>query len=686
MTTPTPSPILSIEREITQLRSTIEQHNRAYYIDNAPTISDADYDALMQRLLDLESEHPELADPASPSQRVGRDRSVAFAQVAHERPMLSLSNTYNYDEIAEICGRTNTLLATDEVAWVAEMKYDGSSISLIYEEGVLMRAVTRGDGTHGDDVTVNVRTIHSVPLRLTPIAGHPDYTAGRIEVRGEVLLPFREFERLNGQRQEAGEAPFANPRNAAAGTLKTLDSRVVAERRLLCICYYINTLDDDDTRLPDSYYERMKLLGEMGFDTGVTPFRSSELSALYNYIDEWDVARRELPYATDGIVLKVDSLTQQQALGNTAKAPRWAFAYKYQPENARAQLLSVDYQVGRSGIVTPVANVEPVLISGTVVRRATLHNEDFIRSLDLHQADYVYIEKGGEIIPKITAVEPSLRSAEAEPVRLPESCPACGAPLQQVDGSVGYYCTNSYACPPQIMGRIEHYCTRRAADINVGPETIDALFERHLIENIDDLYKLTAEDLAQLPGFKERSINNLLASIEQSKERPFARLLYGIGIRYVGEGTAKTLAKHFRTIDRLASATEYELQALPDVGPKIAEQVIYYFSLERNQRMLAELQRCGVVLSELEEEATATVASDILAGERIVISGTFTEHSRDEYKALIEQHGGVNVGSISGKTTFVLMGSDMGPSKRAKAEALGIPLVTEAEFLARLNL
>lgn len=674
----------STELEIEQLRKTIEQHNRAYYLDNAPTISDADYDALMQRLLTLEAEHPEFADPTSPSLRVGRDRNDAFVQVAHERPMLSLSNTYNYDEIAEICERTDTLLATDDVPWVAEMKYDGSSISLIYEEGVLVRAVTRGDGTLGDDVTVNVRTIQSVPLRLRPVAGHPDYTTGRIEVRGEVLLPFKEFERLNEERAAEGEAPFANPRNAAAGTLKTLNSRVVAQRRLLCICYYLYALDDE-TRLPDSYYERMKLLEEMGFDTGVAPFKSSDLSALYHYIDEWDVQRGDLPYATDGIVLKVDSLTQQRTLGNTAKSPRWAFAYKYQPENARAELLSVDYQVGRSGIVTPVANVEPVLISGTVVRRATLHNEEFIKSLDLHYHDYVYIEKGGEIIPKITAVETSLRRPEAEPVRLPERCPACGAPLQQIDGSVGYYCVNSYACPPQIMGRIEHYCTRRAADINVGPETIDALFDKHLIENIDDLYKLTARNLAQLPNFKEKSINNLLASIEQSKSRPFARLLYGIGIRYVGEGTAKTLARHFQSIERLAQATDYELQALPDVGPKIAEQVVYFFSLERNQQLIAELQRCGVILEEHAEETTDTPQSNVLEGERIVISGSFTQHSRDEYKQLIEQHGGVNVGSISGRTTFVLMGSDMGPSKRAKAEQLGIPLVTEEEFLARLN-
>ena len=676
-----PSPI---ELEIAQLRTTIEQYNKAYYIDNAPTISDADYDALMERLITLEFAHPEFADPSSPTQRVGRDRSEAFTQVAHDRPMLSLSNTYNYDEIAEICRRTNTSLATDHVAWVAEMKYDGSSISLIYEEGLLVRAVTRGDGTIGDDVTTNVRTIQSVPLRLTPIENHPDYTQGRIEVRGEVLLPSKEFKRLNRERLSDGVEPFANPRNAAAGTLKTLDSRIVAQRRLLCICYYLNALDDD-TRLPDSYYDRMQLLRGMGFATGVDPFRSEELTNIYHYIDEWDVARKELPYATDGIVLKVDSLTQQRALGSTAKSPRWAFAYKYQPENARAQLLSIDYQVGRSGIITPVANVEPVLISGSVVRRATLHNEDFIKSLDLHTHDYVYIEKGGEIIPKITSVETSLRSAGAEPVCLPDVCPACGSPLQHLDGSVGYYCTNSYACPPQIMGRIEHYCTRKAADINVGPETIDDLFELHLLENIDDIYKLTADDLAKLPNFKEKSINNLLTSIEQSKRHPFAQLLYGFGIRYVGEGTARTLAHHFRSIKRLSSATICELQALPDVGPKIAEQVVYYFSLDRNQRLIAELQRCGVILEETAEDLLKTVLSSRLEGERIVISGSFSQHSREEYKQIIEQHGGVNVGSISGRTTFVLAGSDMGPSKRAQAELLGIPLVTEEEFLSHLN-
>lgn len=675
-----------IAQTIADLRRRIEQHNDEYYIHNAPTIADADYDALLARLMQLEEQHPEYADPASPTQRVGRDRTEAFVQIRHERPMLSLGNTYNYDEVAEIVHRTAASLPSETVQQTAELKYDGSSLSLIYEGGVLVRAVTRGDGTQGDDVTTNVRTIHSVPLRLRPIAGHSEWTDGRIEVRGEVLLPFREFDRINKER-EADDLPlFANPRNAAAGTLKTLDSRVVAARRLLCVCYYLNHLDDD-TLLPDSYYDRMQLLAEMGFDTGVPPFRSDSLEELYGFIDRWDVERRSLPYPTDGIVVKVDSLRQQSLLGFTAKSPRWAFAYKYQPENARAQLLSVDYQVGRSGIVTPVANVEPVLISGTVVRRATLHNEEFIKSLDLHTGDFVYIEKGGEIIPKITHVETSLRQPDARPVRLPDCCPACGTPLQQIDGSVGYYCTNSYDCPPQRMGRIEHYCTRRAADINVGPETIDALFERGLIANIDDLYSLTAEQLATLPNFKEKSITNLLASIDESRHRPFARLLFGIGIRFVGEGTAKTLARHCGSIERLASASVVELQSLPDIGPKIAEQIVYFFSLPHNREMIARMQALGVELRLSDEErATASApAEGVLTGKKVVISGTFVHHSRDEYKEMIEQLGGVCVGSISAKTSFVLMGADMGPSKRAKAEQLGIELKSEEDFLSYIS-
>ena len=664
-----------VEERIEQLRSEIEQHNYRYYVLSTPLISDVEFDRLMQQLIDLEAQHPELITPTSPTQRVGSDRNPSFVSVRHSVPMLSLSNTYNYDEVREFWQRLDS--GRGSLTLDCELKFDGLSIAVVYLNGELSQAITRGDGIEGDDVTNNIRTIRSIPLRLLGENIPP-----RVEVRGEILLPYDEFERINSQRLAEGKDPFANPRNAASGTLKQLDTSVVSERRLDAFFYYL-LVDGLDI---DSHAERLRLAKSWGIKVSDYSTQCSTLEDIYAFIDHWDTARRSLPFATDGIVLKVDSLALQQTIGFTAKGPRWAIAYKYQPERASTQLIDVSYQVGRTGIITPVANLAPILISGTVVRRATLHNADFILSLDLHQRDYVYVEKGGEIIPKIAGVDKSLRQSDALPIVFPSTCPDCGTTLIKTEGEVGYFCPNKLGCPMQIKGSIEHYAQRKAADITIGPETIDALYSRGFVKSICDLYRLTADDILSLDGFKECATGNLLGSIEQSKSRPFPAILFGLGIRYVGENVAKILTRTFNSIEALMEASQEELQTIDGIGERIAESIVSFFADERNQKIIAALKEFGVTLSNPSEEGFSEAISRPLEGKSIVISGTFSQHTRDEYTQIIEQLGGKKVSSISQKTSFILAGEDMGPSKREKALALGIPLLSEDEFLALVDL
>nr|WP_315075225.1 NAD-dependent DNA ligase LigA [uncultured Porphyromonas sp.] len=664
-----------VEERIEQLRSEIEQHNYRYYVLSTPLISDVEFDRLMQQLIDLEAQYPELITPTSPTQRVGSDRNPSFVSVRHSVPMLSLSNTYNYDEVREFWQRLHS--GNGSLTLDCELKFDGLSIAVVYLNGELSQAITRGDGIEGDDVTNNIRTIRSIPLRLLG-----ENIPSRVEVRGEILLPYDEFERINSQRLAEGKDPFANPRNAASGTLKQLDTSVVSERRLDAFFYYL-LVDGLDI---DSHAERLRLAKSWGIKVSDYSTQCSTLEDIYAFIDHWDTARRSLPFATDGIVLKVDSLALQQTIGFTAKGPRWAIAYKYQPERASTQLIDVSYQVGRTGIITPVANLAPILISGTVVRRATLHNADFILSLDLHQRDYVYVEKGGEIIPKIAGVDKSLRQSDALPIVFPSTCPDCGTTLIKTEGEVGYFCPNKLGCPMQIKGSIEHYAQRKAADITIGPETIDALYSRGFVKSICDLYRLTADDILSLDGFKECATGNLLGSIEQSKSRPFPAILFGLGIRYVGENVAKILTRTFNSIEALMEASQEELQTIDGIGKRIAESIVSFFADERNQKIIAALKEFGVTLSNPSEEDFSEEISRPLEGKSIVISGTFSQHTRDEYTQIIEQLGGKKVSSISQKTSFILAGEDMGPSKREKALALGIPLLSEDEFLALVDL
>ena len=663
----------SIAAEIQRLREEIEAHNYAYYILSAPTISDYHFDQLLKRLEQLEAEHPDLITPDSPTQRVGSDRTEGFAQVAHRYPMLSLGNTYSYDEVREFYERVAKDLGGKPFTIIAELKYDGLSISLTYEQGKLARAVTRGDGQMGDDVTANVRTIRSIPLRLRG-TNYPD----TVEVRGEILLPFVEFDRLNAERHRANLPLFANPRNAASGTLKQLDPAVVAERRLDAFLYYVPGQPD----LPDSHYERLQLCRSWGLKVSEATRRCETLEEVLSFLDYWEEARANAPVATDGVVLKVDSITEQEELGYTAKTPRWAIAYKYQAEQAKTRLISVDFQVGRTGAVTPVANLEAVSLSGTTVRRASLHNADFIEAFDLHIDDQVLVEKGGEIIPKIVGVVTEERHSDAQAVTFPSHCPACGSPLERNEGEAAYYCTNQATCPPQQTARIEHFAGRKAADIRLGAETIDLLFTHGLVHSIADLYRLTQEQLLQLPGFKERSATRLLESIEASKARPFRALLFGLGIRFVGETVAKTLVQRYADIEELSVATYEELTAIPDIGAVIAESLVHYFASEENRAFITELQQLGLPLRRLpEEEPLPTQEHSAISGKSFVISGVFTHHSRDEYKSLIEGLGGKIASSISSKTNYVLAGANMGPAKLAKATDLGITILSEDELL-----
>lgn len=665
-----------VEKRIQQLRAALNRYNYEYYVLSTPTISDQEFDMLLKELEALEAQYPELITPDSPTQRVGSDRTEAFTQVEHRYPMLSLGNTYSYDEVREFYKRVSRDLGHHfDVA--AELKYDGLSISLIYEDGMLVRAVTRGDGRVGDDVTANVRTIRSIPLRL-----QGEDVPSSLEVRGEILLPFAEFDRLNELRIQSGEVPFANPRNAASGTLKLLDPRVVAERRLDAYFYYVPAHPE----LPDSHYERLNCCKRWGLKVSQATKLCHSLEDILAFLDHWSVARTDQPVATDGVVLKVDSILAQEELGYTAKSPRWAIAYKFSAERVQTTLESVDYQVGRTGAITPVANLSPVQISGTTVRRASLHNADFIRSLDLHLGDLVSVEKGGEIIPKIVAVDAELRHPMAQPVDFPTLCPACSATLERVEGEAAYFCPNRTLCPPQQMGRIEHYCGRKAADIRIGPETIDLFFEQGLICNVADLYRLTVEQIEALPGFQRKSAEKLFGSIADSKSRPYAALLFGLGIRYVGETVARTLVKHFRSIDELASQTHESLCATPEIGPVIAQSIVDYFASEENRRLIKDLQDLGLRFerTQSEEVVSASVASPI-TGKVFVISGTFAQHTRDEYKALVERLGGRMNSSISSKTDYVLAGDKMGPAKLAKATQLGVSILTEDQFLELIS-
>lgn len=643
-----------IER-IDQLREELHVHNYNYYVLNAPVISDLEFDKLMRELQDLEALHPEYYDPNSPSVRVGSDLNKNFTQVEHKYPMLSLGNTYSQAEVTEFYERVSKSL-NEEFELCCEMKYDGTSISLTYEDGKLVRAVTRGDGVRGDDVTDNVKTIRSIPLVL-----HGEGYPKNFEIRGEILMPWNVFEELNRERELREEPLFANPRNAASGTLKSQNSAVVANRKLDAYLYYL--LGDN---LPhDGHYENLQEAAKWGFKISHISRKARTLQEVFDFINYWDVERKNLPVATDGIVLKVNSLRQQRNLGYTAKSPRWAIAYKFQAERALTKLEKVTYQVGRTGAVTPVANLDPVQLSGTVVRRASLHNADIIASLDLHIGDMVYVEKGGEIIPKITGVEVSARPAGSEKVTFITHCPECGSELVRYEDEAAYYCTNETACPPQIKGKIEHFISRRAMNIEgLGPETVDLFYQEGLIHDIADLYTLQTADICRLERMGEKSAENIIQGIERSKEVPYERVLFALGIRFVGETVAKKVAKAFRSIEALASANLDDLIHVDEIGEKIAGSIIQYFANEKNRILVERLRQSGLKLEADEEDLSGY--SDKLKGMSIVISGVFARHSRDEYKALIEKHGGKNVGSISKKTSFILAGDNMGPSKLEK--------------------
>ena len=662
------------EERIIELREELHAHNHRYYVENAPEISDQEFDALMRELQELEARHPEMHDDNSPTQRVGSDLSSEFQQVAHRYPMLSLANTYNRQEVADWYESVSRGLHGADFEVCCEMKYDGLSISLTYENGRLVRGVTRGDGVHGDDVTANVRTIRCIPLVLTGDDYPKDF-----EIRGEILMPWKVFENLNAEREKAEEPLFANPRNAASGTLKSQSSALVASRRLDAYLYYILGAE-----LPsDSHYDNLEHARQWGFKISEGMRKVRTLEEIYAFIDKWDTERKNLPVATDGIVLKVNSIAQQRQLGYTAKSPRWAIAYKFKAERERTRLLDVTFQVGRTGAVTPVANMEPVQLAGTVVKRATLNNEDFIRSFDLHIHDYVYVEKGGEIIPKIVGVDVDSREEGAQPVEFAKVCPECGTPLVRYEGEAAHYCPNDTSCAPQIKGRIEHFISRKAMNIDsLGPETVDEYYRRRLIRNVADLYDITVQDING-DGSRERSARKIVEGIKASVEVPFERVVFALGIRLVGETSAKILARHFKNIDALMNATLDQLTQIDGIGEVMAKSVITYFHTPENQEIVERLRGYGLQMS-LSEEQLAS-ATDILAGKTIVISGVFQKHSRDEYKAMIEQNGGKNTGSISAKTSMVLAGENMGPAKLQKAEKLGIRIINEDEFLEMIG-
>ena len=674
-----------IEAKIKQLRDELNRHNYNYYVLNQPTIGDMGFDFKMHELEDLEKAHPEFADPLSPTQRVGSDISQGFKQVLHERPMQSLGNSYSIEEVQDFLRRAKDGLGGEPVQIVGEMKYDGTSISCTYEHGRLVRAVTRGDGVRGDDVTANVITIKSVPLQLQP-GDWPD----KFEVRGEILLPWASFERLNKEREFNEEPLFANPRNAAAGTLKMQNSAEVARRGLDAYFYFLLG-DQLEASSPGLFSEndfsthtgRMEALKKWGFKVAEHTILDS-IDAVKDFIDQWDVQRKNLPVATDGLVFKLNSIRQWLNLGSTAKSPRWAIAYKFAPERECSPLQFISFEVGRTGVITPVANLDPVLLSGTIVKRASLHNEDIIRQLDIHEGDYLYVEKGGEIIPKIVGVDLKRRKADSRPIEFVRTCPVCGTPLTRIEGEAAWVCPNKYGCKPQITGRIEHFVARHAMNIDgIGEEVAVQLHESGLVHNIADIYSLTGNDLMRLEHFQRKASDRILSGIRKSLEVPFERVLFAIGIPYVGETTAKVLARNVHTIDRLMQMTALELSSIPEIGPKIADSIVDFFANPDNVTIIERLREAGVQLCLSEEELANR--TNLLEGKKIVISGVFARHSREEYKAMIEQNGGKNVSSISAATSYVLAGDNMGPAKLEKARKLSIPIINEEEFLAMLH-
>lgn len=662
------------KERIDWLRAELHRHNYNYYVMNAPEITDKEFDDLMHELQDLEKEHPEYADENSPTMRVGSDLNKNFTQVAHKYPMLSLGNTYSESEVTDFYERVKKALNEDfEIC--CELKYDGTSISLTYEDGKLVRAVTRGDGEKGDDVTDNVKTIRTIPLVL-----HGDYPS-TFEIRGEILMPWESFEALNREREAREEPLFANPRNAASGTLKSQNSSVVAARKLDAYLYYL--LGED---LPaDGHYECLQKAAQWGFKISEHMKKARTLQEVFDYINYWDTERKNLPVATDGIVLKVNSLRQQKNLGYTAKSPRWAIAYKFQAERALTRLNKVSYQVGRTGAITPVANLDPVQLSGTVVKRASLHNADIIEGLDLHIGDMVYVEKGGEIIPKITGVDTDARGMLlGEKVKFITRCPECGTPLVRFEGEAAHYCPNETACPPQIKGKIEHFISRRAMNIDgLGPETVDMFYRLKLIKDAADLYRLTVDDIKDLDRMGQKSAENIVNGIAASRSVPFERVLFALGIRFVGETVAKKIARSFKSIDEVEQASLETLMSIDEIGEKIAQSIVSYFGNPLNRNLVERLKEAGLQFSRSEEDLSGY--TDKLAGQSIVISGVFEHHSRDEYKEMIERNGGKNVGSISSKTSFILAGANMGPAKLEKAQKLGIRIMSENEFLDLLS-
>lgn len=674
-----------IEAKIKQLRDELNRHNYNYYVLNQPTIGDMEFDFKMHELENLEKAHPEFADPLSPTQRVGSDISQGFKQVLHERPMQSLGNSYSIEEVQDFLRRAKDGLGGEPVQIVGEMKYDGTSISCTYEHGRLVRAVTRGDGVRGDDVTANVITIKSVPLQLKP-GDWPD----KFEVRGEILLPWASFERLNKEREFNEEPLFANPRNAAAGTLKMQNSAEVARRGLDAYFYFLLG-DQLEASSPGLFSEndfsthtgRMEALKKWGFKVAEHTILDS-IDAVKDFIDQWDVQRKNLPVATDGLVFKLNSIRQWLNLGSTAKSPRWAIAYKFAPERECSPLQFISFEVGRTGVITPVANLEPVLLSGTIVKRASLHNEDIIRQLDIHEGDYLYVEKGGEIIPKIVGVDLKHRKADSRPIEFVRTCPVCGTPLTRIEGEAAWVCPNKYGCKPQITGRIEHFVARHAMNIDgIGEEVAVQLFDSGMVKNVADLYSLTGNRLLCLEHFQQKAASRILNGIRKSLEVPFERVLFAIGIPFVGETTAKVLARNVHTIDRLMQMTALELSSIPEIGPKIADSIVDFFANPDNVTIIERLREAGVQLCLSEEELANR--TNLLEGKKIVISGVFARHSREEYKAMIEQNGGKNVSSISAATSYVLAGDNMGPAKLEKARKLSIPIINEEEFLAMLH-
>lgn len=674
-----------IEAKIKQLRDELNRHNYNYYVLNQPTIGDMEFDFKMHELEDLEKAHPEFADPLSPTLRVGSDISQGFKQVLHERPMQSLGNSYSIEEVQDFLRRAKDGLGGEPVQIVGEMKYDGTSISCTYEHGRLVRAVTRGDGVRGDDVTANVITIKSVPLQLQP-GDWPD----KFEVRGEILLPWASFERLNKEREFNEEPLFANPRNAAAGTLKMQNSAEVARRGLDAYFYFLLG-DQLEASSPGLFSEndfsthtgRMEALKKWGFKVAEHTILDS-IDAVKDFIDQWDVQRKNLPVATDGLVFKLNSIRQWLNLGSTAKSPRWAIAYKFAPERECSPLQFISFEVGRTGVITPVANLEPVLLSGTIVKRASLHNEDIIRQLDIHEGDYLYVEKGGEIIPKIVGVDLKRRKADSRPIEFVRTCPVCGTPLTRIEGEAAWVCPNKYGCKPQITGRIEHFVARHAMNIDgIGEEVAVQLFDSGMVKNVADLYSLTGNRLLCLEHFQQKAASRILNGIRKSLEVPFERVLFAIGIPFVGETTAKVLARNVHTIDRLMQMTALELSSIPEIGPKIADSIVDFFANPDNVTIIERLREAGVQLCLSEEELANR--TNLLEGKKIVISGVFARHSREEYKAMIEQNGGKNVSSISAATSYVLAGDNMGPAKLEKARKLSIPIINEEEFLAMLH-